>query len=444
MSQRCAIALFFALGSVLAQAQEAKPAPPPRTDVAIVGARIEVGNGRTIAKGTVIVRDGKITEVTPGTKAPAGMAVVVADGMVLYPGFIDGFTTRGVKAAPTPSEDGRPDAVNTAPPTMWIGNRKGITAEWRAASNLDLDRDETAYKAGLTTALITPGRGFFRGTGAVVDLLPSTVEDRVIVPEFGMGFSFRGGGGQGYPGNILGFIALMRQTLFDARALAQGAPLDPEPGDDKKPAWMASLEALIPLVEGRQPAVFDVSLDREILRAFRLADEFGFKVVVAGGRDAYLVADALAKRRVPVMLNPALATEPDLDPPAQGVALADQTPMEFRKERHAKWEEQARGAETLAKAGVAFAFSSEGDALSDFLGNVRALVKRGLPKPTALRALTLGAAEILGIADRTGSVEVGKRANLVLMSGDFDNEKSEVRKVWIDGRSLYEAKEAGK
>lgn len=444
MSHLRALVLPFVFGSALAQAQDAQPAPPPRGDVAIVGAKIELGNGRTIPKGTVVVRDGKIAAVSPGVLAPEGAKVVRADGMVLYPGFIDGFTTRGVKSAPTPSEDGRPDTVNTAPPTMWIANRKGITAEFKASANLDLDRDETAYKAGITTALVSPSRGFFRGTAAVVDVLPPSVEGRVLVPEFGMGASFRGGGGQGYPGNILGFIALMRQTLFDARALAQGAALDPDPGSEKKPSWMASLEALIPLVEGRIPAVFDAGLEREILRAIRLGDEFGFEPVVTGGRDAYLVADVLAQRGIPVILNPSLTVEPNLDPPGKEVPLADQTPMEFRKERYEKWVEQSRCAEGLVKAGVALAFSSDGDALSDFLGNVRNLVKRGLPRASALKALTLGAAEILGIADRSGSIEVGKRANLVLMNGDFEGEKSVVRAVWIDGRSMYEAKEAGK
>lgn len=444
MSHMRALVLPFLFGSVLSNGQESQPTPPPRSDVAIVGAKIELGNGKTIAKGTVVVRDGKIASVGSGTTVPEGAKVVRADGMVLYPGFIDGFTTRGVKSAPTPSEDGRPDTVNTAPPTMWIGNRKGITAEFKASANLDMGRDEAAYKAGITTALVSPSRGFFRGTAAVVDVLPPSVEDRVLVPEYGMGASFRGGGGQGYPGNILGFIALMRQTLFDARALAQGAALDPSPGTEKKAAWMASLEALIPLVEGRMPAVFDAGLEREILRAIRLGDEFGFKPVVTGGRDAYLVADVLARRGIAVMLNPSLPTEPNLDPPGKDVPLADQTPMEFGKERHDKWVEQSRCAEALAKAGVAFAFSSDGDAQGDFLANVRTLVKRGLPRSSALRALTLGAAEILGIADRTGSIEVGKRANLVLMSGDFEVEKSEVRAVWADGRAMFEAKEASK
>ncbi len=430
------------VGNALSAAQEAKPAAAlPKLNLAIVGPAIEVGNGKRLV-GTVVIRDGKIAEVREGEFRPEGVPVLEAKGKTLYPGFIDGFTARGVKTTPNPSEDGRPNVTATAPATMWIGNRKGISPEWRAADNLDVAADADAYKAGLTTALISPGRGSLRGIAAVVDLLPATETDRVLVGSFGVGMSFRGGTGTGYPSNILGIIALMRQTLADAQSVLDGAPLSP--GEGKKPSWMASLDALQPLVRGQMPAVFEVALDREILRAFRLGDEFGFKSLIAGGRDSFLVVDELLRRGTSVLLSPSIGTEPANTAPPAGTPASDITPEPVRLERIARWNEQSRAAEVLAKAGVPFAFSSEGDTLDDFLKNVRLLVKRGLPRETALKALTQNAAKILGLANQLGTIEVGKRANLVLMNGDFAEEKTEVERVWIGGRVALAPKEAGK
>jgi len=428
---------LVALGLVATGWPQDKTAPN-QLDLAIVNARIEIGNGKVIEKGTVIIRGGKIVSVGPDS--PGDLTTIDASGKVLYPGFIDGWVTRGVKVAPAPSEDGKPNATVTAPPTMWVGNRKGISSEWRAADNLDFERDESTYQAGFTTAIIGPGRGCLRGIAAAVDLVPSTVNGRVLVADAGQGMSFRNGAGQGYPSNILGVIALLRQTLADGQSYAAGAELYPS---GPKPKWMASIEALQPLLSRKSPALFEANLQREIERAIRIADEFSFDLRVVGGRDAFRIATLLAERKIPVILNPDLGTEPSLKPPADTPA-SDATPLEILKERNDRWQEQAKGAAILQQSGVPIAFSSEGNLVSEFLANVRQVIKRGLPREAALKALTIGAAEIFGLASQTGSIEVGKRANLVLMDGDFASEKATVQRLWIDGRPMFEKKEVAK
>jgi imidazolonepropionase-like amidohydrolase len=149
----------------------------------------------------------------------------------------------------------------------------------------------------------------------------------------------------------------------------------------------------------------------------------------------------LASRKIPVILTADLGTEPSLAAPANANP-ADVAPEEVRKERSQRWQEQAGGASVLAQAGVELIFSSEGG-VSDLLGNVRKRIQRGLPREAALLALTSRAAKLLGISDKTGSIEVGKRANLVLMSGDFAAEDSKVETVLVDGRVVAQP-EAGK
>ena len=403
---------------------------PSRADsTAIVGVRIEIGDGKVIATGTVIIRDGKIAQIIEGDHAPAGVTVISGKGKTLYPGFIDGFTSEGVKTPTSVSDESRPSTSTTAPPTMWIGNRKGITPEFTGAKTPDISKDDDRLKSGITTALFAPTGGSLRGTAALVDLSSTKGDGRVINPAFGMSMAFRTGSGTGYPGNILGGIALMRQVLFDAKSLVDGAELYPAGG--KKPSWLGSLEALAPVVKGKLPAIIDANMEREIERAIRLSDEFGFPIFIFGGRDAYKLIPSLRQKQIPVIFNVDIGSEP-ITTPDSGEA-ADVAPVEFKRERNLMWQERSHGAEALTAAGIPVAFSSEG-AGDDFLKNVRILIKRGLSRDVALASLTANAAKLFGVADQIGTVAEGKRANLVLMSGEFENEKSIVEKVWVDGQ----------
>lgn len=424
----------------------AQSSPPPKlaapVELAIVNCRIELGDGKSIASGFVVIKGGKIAQVGEGA-APSGVPVLDAAGKVLYPGFIDAFSTSGAKT-PTPatgSEFDRPSASATAPSTMWIGNRRGITGEYKAADNLDVSASDARLSNAVTTAVLGHTLGVVRGTFCVADLLPPGATERVVNANAAFGLGYRGGagggGGGGYPSNILGVIALLRQTLYDAKAIADGVPLTTAA---KKPGWMASLEGMQPLFKKQAPAMIEANSERELDRTFRVFDEFGFETILHGAREAYRRSDEIAARKFAVVVTADLGIEPALkgddDSP-------DATPLDVRAERNQRWQETTHGAEALVKKGIPIAFSSEGGT-SDFLKNVRNLVKRGLPRDAALTALTSGAAKIFHVDDQVGSIAVGKRANIVLMSSEFDKDDAVVEKVWVDGRPSFEKKEGKK
>ena len=406
------------------------------SDFAITGAKVVVGDGQVLDGATVVVKNGKIDSVSTSA-APAGLTVVDGKGKFLYPGFIDAYSTRLSKSAPDTKAEGKPDLNTSAPPYMWIGNRKGIFSDFGVADNLDFDKDTTSWSNGITTALLAPNKGCVRGSCAVVNLLPATDKTRVLNNQYGFGLGFRNGGGDGYPSNILGVLALMRQVLADAKSLAEGVELNKE---KTKPYWMKSLEDLNPLVTGKRPGIFEANIDREIERSLRISGEFGFPVIIAGGRDAYKMAPVLNSNKVSVLYALDNLTEPSVEPDKLTVEAADQTPVEFKKERHDKWQEQMAGVAAMAKSGVRFAFSS-GASPGDYLDNVRKFIKFGFDKDLALKAMTVDAASILGFSDQLGTITMGKQANLVLMSGDFADGSSKVERVWIAGTSV---KEAGK
>lgn len=423
---------LLALG--LASAAHAQSA-----DFAITGAKVYIGDGKVLDSATVVVKNGKIDSVSTDA-APAGLTAIDGKGKVLYPGFIDAYSTRLTKTPPNPSTDGKPDIGVEAPPYMWIGNHKGIYSDFPSAPNLDFDKDTSAWDSGITAALVIPRQGSIRGAGAVINILPAADKDaRVLDDSFGFGMSYRNGGGEGYPSNILGVIALMRQTLADAKSLAEGANLAKP--DDKAP-WKKALEDLKPLVTGQKPAVFELNMDREIARTFHIADEFGFKFMVAGGRDAYKMIPDLKARQIPVLYTIDNLIEPSVEPDKADTDPADVTPIEYKKERHDRWEEQINGIADIAKSGLPFAFGTS-SAPAQYLESIRGFIKHGLDKDLALKAMTINPATILGVQSKLGTIETGKLASLVLMSGEFTDEKSKVERVWVAGKPVVEPKKEG-
>ena len=179
------------------------------------------------------------------------------------------------------------------------------------------------------------------------------------------------------------------------------------------------------MLSGRIPLIVTAFHENDVRRALALADEFKVKVIVAGGGQAARVADLFKSRKLPLLLSV------NFDPPRAATFFGGGDDDKDRREI----EEAERTPAELNKAGVPFALVS--GYAPNALAGVRKAIERGLPREAALRALTLGAAEALGIADRTGSLDAGKAANVVAWSGDPLTKDAKVKMVFVDGR-LYE------
>jgi imidazolonepropionase-like amidohydrolase len=395
-------------------------------DAAIVGARIEIGDGRSIPKGTVLIRGGRITEVGANVSVPAGVPVYDGTGSTVYPGFIDAFTTTGLKIPAAPEAATPPNNTVTAPATMWDQNRRGIRGRLSAADCLDLAGTlGDAHKAGITAALFSPGSGLVRGRTAFAYL----TDEKQSAKSFGIGLSFRGaggggpgggGGGGGYPGTLFGHTALLRQTLADAQAYAEN-PASKEDLD---------LKGMIPLFKNEAPAIFAADTDSDFHRTMLVATEFKLPYLISGGREAYRRADQFAKTKTPILVNIAIGSEPT------EILQADGPPQAVLDERKAVWRERAENVLKLDQANAIFAFSSDASGFSSYLANIRKIIKLGLRKESALRAMTLTPARIFGVDKELGTLEKGKIANVVVMTGDFVDEQSTVKAVFVAGKKF--------
>ena len=401
---------------------------------AIVGARVVAVSRPPIEKGTVVIRGGEIVAVSDGTDSPGDVQRIEGAGLTVYPGLIDLHASAGVDqpAAVAPQN---PDSREV---TERFRRQQLLRAHVQAADLLRPDAADLSAlaSAGFTNAVLVPEGDAIAGQSALVDVVPPEIDPQVgrlavdlrgpmiLRPAVALHVAFPGRGFVGaYPASLMGGIAFVRQAFADAQHYQQTQALDEaarEPHD-------AALAAMGPALGGKVPVAFRASTPREIRRALAFAREFSLVPVIVGGQGAEQVARELKETGARVIVSVNFPTRPkDLAPDADESLEALQARAAARS---------AAGA--LAAAGVPFGFGSVG--LKDpkeFVANVRVASERGLAHDAAIRALTLDAATLAGAGARLGSIERGKRANLLVTEGDLLDAKSKIKHVFVGGRLI--------
>lgn len=421
--------LLFAFAAILL------PASAFAQSTAITNARIVTVSGATIERGTVVIRDGLIEAVGAGVNVPADARVIDAAGHTVYPGFFDSVTSLGLQTRPATPQAG-PGGGQAAQQQAAQSNSRypaGLRPEVTAAEDLRAGEGqfEQARNAGFTTAISVGRTGIFNGGSAVINLAGEDVAGMIVKSPAAIHVSYATLGMQ-YPGSLMGTISAIRQMLYDAKRLQEMQKMyAANPRGMRRPDADASLEALIPVLDRQMPIIFNANREIEIIRAIDLAKEFNLRLIIAGGQESWKVVDRLKAIDAAVLFSlnfpkRTTAASPDADPESLEM-------LRFRAE-------VPKAAGRLAQAGVRFAFQSGGMTnLADFSANAAMAVQNGLSADAAVRAMTLSPAEIFGIADRTGSVETGKIANLTVIKGDALAKDKVITHVFVDGK-LFEVK----
>jgi imidazolonepropionase-like amidohydrolase len=425
-------------------------APPAARTIALRGARIVLAPLLEIERGNVVIVDGLIAEAGPDAEIPAHAEVVDGKGLVVYPGFIDARSTLGLpdlKRTPEAlrlAEGEKPEFAKEAPPSMEQANRKGLRPELEAAEIVAVTEDlaKKAHAGGFTVALVAAAEEFLSGRACAITLSGAPRRNALLKASTGIHASFRSAG-EGYPGTSMGTIAHLRQTFLDARHY-RAAWDDYQPGR-RRPAVDPALEALGPVLRGEVPVFFEADTDKEILRALALSEEFGFKLAITGGQEAWRVADLLRDRQVPVVLTLRLPREPGKgkeDDASGRKKEEEEEPEKLKKERERVRGEAVDNALRLHQKKVRFSFSAHGLAApADALANIHRMVERGLPHDAALAALTTSPARLLGLQGTHGRIARGKAANLTVLTARLGEKQARVRYVFADGRKFeYEVK----
>jgi len=421
------IALLICASSVLAQ-QIGNPTTqqgvtPARGTIAIRNARIVTVSGPDIENGTVVIRDGKIEAVGANVSVPAGAQTIDGRGLSVYPGMIDAGTNMGLVEVP----QGANGTVDTSEVGDLNPNAKAIIAVNPHSAHIGVTRVE-----GITNTLTAPTGGLISGQAALINLLGTAPKEMGVVPQLALVINYPriGGGGGGFggfqqqPANLSETLTAnerqldqIRKELRDAEAYGRSQDAYAKDKSLPRPDQNVVLAPLVPYVRGEQPVIFRADREAEIRGVIRFAEEMKLKPIILGGNDAWKVASLLKEKNVPVILT-GIFSLPSREDDAYD----------------ALYEQPAK----LQQAGVRFCIST-GDAgaevrnLAQYAGMAAAY---GLSKADALKAVTLYPAQVLNVADRLGSIEVGKMANLVITDGDLLEIRTRIRYLLIDGRPV--------
>ena len=411
-----ALALLVAGVAGILTASDPIPGVKPKGFVAVVGATIHPVDGPPIENGTVLFRDGEIRAVGANVEIPARTRKIDATGKHIYPGLIAPSSQLGL------IEIG---AVRATRDQIEVGAMNpNVRAE--ISVNPDSEHIPVARANGIALAVTRPAGGRISGTSALLRLDGWTWEDLTVEAPLGLEvhWPYLATGRRGRFGRVSDdraerereiILARIDETFQAAAAYVKARP-DVARGSKTVDAPDLRMEALRPVLSGDIPVFLHAQDQRQIRSSVEWARSRNLRPIIVGGREAPEVAEFLAERNVPVIYGPIHRLPGRRD---EDVAAPFSGPSR------------------LHEAGVKFAIGAfDTSNVRNLPYHAATAAAHGLPPEAALHSITLGAAEILGIADRYGSVSKGKSATFIITDGDPLEIPTQIEAMWIDGKPV--------
>jgi imidazolonepropionase-like amidohydrolase len=383
------------------------------------GPDVLTGAGPRIAGARIVVRDGKIAALGPAetVSVPAGAQIVDCRGKLVIPGLVDTHSHLGVY--PRPRVPAHADGNEASAPLQ--SAVRALDAIWPDDPGIRMAR-----AGGVTTANIMPGSGNpVGGQTAYVKLRGATVEEMLIEGATG-GLKMANGENpkrvygkrEKAPHTRMAVAALQRELFVDAQAYREKWQRGNDDDDESPLARDLALEPIVEVLEGRRTVHYHTHRADDIMSALRLREEFGFDLVLQHATEAFAVADQIAAAQVPVSIIV-------IDSPGG---------------KHEAIRLRFANGEELERAGVRVAIHTDDPITSSrlLLRSAAFAVRGGMSPDAALRAVTLEAARMLRLDERLGSLEVGKDADLVVLSGEPFSVYTKVLETWIEGERVFD------
>ncbi len=388
---------------------------------AFTNATIVVSADQTITNGTLLVKDRQVEAVGPDIKIPKGYVTVDLKGKYIYPGLIDAYTTYGMPDAPRQAVQqfggfGRVPVYTSTKPGAF-GWNESIRPEMKAKMifHSDAAKAEEFKKNGFGAVQSLIHDGIARGTSVVVSLGEERDNQVMLNDEAAAHYSFsKGTAATNYPASLMGSIALIRQTYYDAQWYKT-----------QKSEYNISLEEFNRTQS--VPQIFEATDELSVLRANKIAREFGKQYIFKTDGDEYRRINAM-KATGGSFIIPLVFSEP----------FDVEDPLDARNVTYTQlkaWELAPTNPAAMEKAGIRFALTSYGLAKpTDFWTNLRIAMDNGLSERQALNSLTVIPAEMLGVADKVGTLTKGKMANFIITSDNLFKKDNVIYENWIEGR----------
>ncbi len=377
---------------------------------AIKAGKILTMSGSPITDGVILIRNGKIADIGTGIEIPEKASVIDAGKNIVMPGLVD---------------------ASAVPPVRGDLNEQSeeITPTIRISTALNSQSKvlKRVVQTGITTLYVSPGwRNVIAGLGVVVKPTGKTPKEMIIKEDAALTivmsldstygnriprwqppetFYFR------RPTTRMAIIWMLRKSFFDAQEYSKSKEKD-DP----------DMQILASVLEDKIPVRLNVRRAINIRTALKLADEYDFQLILDECTEGYKVAEEIAQKQIPVVLGPFYYYPGSLS--------------QYREGREVNW----NNAGILTKAGVKVALTSGAQPQSiDLLTAAAFAVRHGMPRDKALKAITTTPAEILGVADKVGTLEKGKDADILILSGDPLKVTTRIEKVILNGKTVYKA-----
>ncbi|MCB9730656.1 MAG: amidohydrolase family protein [Deltaproteobacteria bacterium] len=372
--------------------------------VALEGGRVWLPSG-PVEGATVVIVGERVAAAAAGAAVPEGCERVDVSGRVVTPGFVEVQSQLGLIEVEMESSTDDAHAGTQETPNPSVRASFSVADAYNPRSTVI----PVTRLGGVTSALSVPDGGLIAGRSAFVDLAGGSQAEAVVRRDVAMHASVGGGGD-----SRAWTLGRLRALLTEARDFQTHEAAWRQNRTPPLAFPPAELVALRPVLAGTMPLVLDVDRASDIEAALRLASDFGLRLVVSGGAEAWMVADALARAKVPVIVD-AMLNAP---------------------ERFDRIRARADNASLLWAAGVPLLLTTASTHNARTLGQVAGnAVRAGLPVEAAMRALTETPARVFGIADR-GRLAAGARANVVVWSGDPFEVSSAPERIFIGGRDI--------
>jgi imidazolonepropionase-like amidohydrolase len=397
--------------------------PGPHGVYAIRNAKIYPVSGPVIEKGNIVIgADGKIQAVGATTAIPNGAKTLDGTGLSVYPGMMESVSTMGLNEIP----DGVVQMNDASESGSFNPNVHAYFGFNSHSAHIGVTR-----VVGITNIISRPNGGVISGQAMLVNLAGDTPAQMALVRDIAMVINMPGAGGGGRGGGRGGQVAQqaaptpgrmtpldsLRAMLRDAEAYGNAQDAYVKDKTLPRPSRDVVLEGLVPLVRGTMPALMPAETAAEIREAVNFAEQNHFKPIILGGRQSLQVADFLKQHNVPVIITGVL-----------NLPGGEDDPYDINYSLPGK----------LAAAGVRFAISSGSEQGSErnlpYVAGMAAAF--GLSKDDAVKAVTLWPAQIFGVGDKIGSIEVGKLANLVMTTGDLLEARTDTKALFINGQPV--------
>ena len=389
---------------------------------AFTNATIQVSPEKKIENGILIIKKGKVVAVGQDINIPKDAVTIDLKGKYIYPSFIDLESDYGMPKADAKrrSRSEGPQMLSDKPGAFsW---NEALKPEMSADEQFTVDskKAEELRKAGFGLVLTHQHDGIARGSSCLALLGDEKEHEMILKGKAAAHYSFsKGSSSQDYPSSLMGAIALIRQAYYDAQWYAKN-PEDRE--------YNISLEKWNELQ--KLPQIFEAGSRFNILRADKIAKEFGVNYIFKSGVDSYIRLDAIKATGASLIVPVDFPDAYDVSDPF------DADNVELWKMLH--WELAPTNPAALAKAGINFAFTTEGlKKTDDFIKNLQKAYQHGLSEVDMLKALTTTPAKLMGIEKTVGSLETGMLANFFISSGPFLSEKASMLQHWIKGKPYH-------